>query len=102
MKKLLIIAMVALGLSSCSKPSPIKSSSNSIMASQFINLEKIAQDVSIEGIASIFRDKHTDVLYYVFINGYKGGITPIAEPDGTFLTYQEWKERDYNTYGSKN
>jgi hypothetical protein len=93
-KKLLIIAIIALGLSSCSESDyTIKDSPNS-MTSQFINLEKIAEDNSFGETTSIFRDTHTDVLYYVFINGYKGGITPIAEPDGTFLTYQEWKERN--------
>ena len=94
LKKLLIIAIIAFGLSSCSESYPIESSPNN-MTSQFINLEKVAEDNNSFGeITSIFRDTHTDVLYYVFINGYKGGITPIAEPDGTFLTYQEWKERN--------
>ncbi len=84
MKRLLIIAMFVLGLSSCSKSYPIRNSPDS-MANQFINLEKITE------------------LYLVFISGNKdkGGITPIAEPEGTFLTYQEWKERN-KTYGKEN
>lgn len=102
MKKLLIIAMFVLGLSSCSESYPIRNSPDS-MASQFINLEKITEDNLLEDGVSIFRDKHTDVLYLVFISGNKdkGGITSIAEPDGTFLTYQEWKERN-KTYGKEN
>lgn len=100
MKKLLIIAIVVLGLSSCSESYPIRNSPDS-MANQFINLERITEDNLVKGGVSIFRDKHTDVLYFVFISGYKGGITPIAEPDGTFLTYQEWKERN-KTYGKEN
>lgn len=102
MKKLLIIAIVVLGLSSCSESYPIRNSPDS-MTNQFINLEKITEDnlYLLKDGVSIFRDKHTDVLYFVFISGYKGGITPIAEPDGTFLTYQEWKERN-KTYGKEN
>lgn len=92
MKKLLIIAIILLGLTSCSESYPIRNSPNS-MESQFINLEKITGDELFKDGVFIFRDTHTDVLYFVFMNGYKGGITPIAEPDGTFLTYQEWKER---------
>ena len=93
-KKLLIITTIAFGLSSCSESGyPIKSSPDS-MVGQFINLEKVAEDGPATEIAAIFRDTHTDVLYFVFVTGYKGGITPIAEPDGTFLTYQEWKERN--------
>lgn len=94
LKELLIIAIIAFGLSSCSESDyTIKDSPNS-MTSQFINLEKVAEDGPVTEIAAIFRDTHTDVLYFVFVTGYKGGITPIAEPDGTFLTYQEWKERN--------
>lgn len=100
MKKLLIIAIILLGLTSCSESYPIRNSPDS-MASQFINLEKITEDKLFKDGVFIFRDKHTDVLYLVFMNGYKGGITPIAEPDGTFLTYQEWKERN-KTYGKEN
>lgn len=85
--------MFVLGLSSCSKSYPIRNSPDS-MASQFINLEKVTEDRLFKENTSVFRDTHTDVLYFVFISGYKGGITPIAEPDGTFLTYQEWKERN--------
>ena len=93
-KKLLIIAIIVFGLSSCSESGyPIKSSPNN-MTSQFINLEKVAEDGPATEIAAIFRDTHTDVLYFVFVTRYKGGITPIAEPDGTFLTYREWKERN--------
>ena len=95
MKKLLIIAIILLGLTSCSESYPIRNSPDS-MASQFINLEKITEDKLFKDGVFIFRDTHTDVLYLVFISGNKdnGGITPIAEPDGTFLTYQEWKERN--------
>lgn len=89
-------------VSSCSESYPIGNSPDS-MANQFINLEKITGDNLLEDGVSIFRDKHTDVLYLIFISGNKdkGGITPIAEPDGTFLTYQEWKERN-KTYGKEN
>lgn len=66
MKKLLIIAIVVLGLSSCSESYPIRNSPDS-MANQFINLERITEDNLVKGGVSIFRDKHTDVLYFVFI-----------------------------------
>lgn len=64
MKKLLIIAMVVLGLSSCSESYPIRNSPDS-MANRFINLEKITEDNLLEDGVSIFRDKHTDVLYII-------------------------------------
>ena len=65
LKKLLIIAIIVFGLSSCSDSDyTIKGSPNS-MTSQFINLEKIAEDNSFGETTSIFRDTHTDVLYII-------------------------------------
>ena len=64
LKKLLIIAIIVFGLSSCSESYLTKSSPNN-MTSPFINLEKVAEDSSFGEIASIFRDTQTDVLYII-------------------------------------
>ena len=46
----------------------------------------------------IYVDRNTDVLYYAYNDvAMKFGITPIMKPDGTCLTYTEWK----NNKGTK-
>lgn len=54
--------------------------------------------IDVELVASkalsgdIYRDKHTDVLYYDNF----GGVTPIMEADGTCLTWAEFTKRKAN------
>lgn len=46
----------------------------------------------ITATEEIYVDRNTDVLYYVYNPiTQKYGITPIMKPDGTCLTYTEWK-----------
>ena len=42
-----------------------------------------------EGILYIVYDKDTKVMYYIIINSYKCGITPIYNTDGTIKIYEE-------------
>lgn len=41
-----------------------------------------------KGDSRIYVDKNTGVLYYVKLNGYRYGITPIYNADGTLKIYE--------------
>ena len=102
MKKLIFILACIFCLTACTKTvyvdsetgNPAKIVNNKVQVESFVNFEIVAEDASFTGsVYYILRDRNTDVLYYKYIDGYKCGITPIMKPDGTCLTYKEWKER---------
>lgn len=100
MKRFILILACALCLTACTvtvyKDSetgkPVNVGSKSIRVESFINLEAIVENSGFLSSQHVYRDRHTDILYLRFGDGYQAGITPIAKPDGTFLTYKEWKE----------
>lgn len=101
MKRFILILACALCLTACTKTiyvdsedgKPVNVESKSIQVESFIDLETIVENSgTFTTNQYVYRDRHTDILYFRFTDGYKGGITPIAKPDGTFLTYKEWKE----------
>ena len=100
MKRLILILTCVLCLTACTKTvyvdsetgKPVNVESKSIQTESFIDLETIVENSGFFKGQCVYRDRHTDVLYFQFGEGYQGGITPIAKPDGTFLTYKEWKE----------
>lgn len=100
MKRLILILACALCLTACTKTiyvdsetgKPVNVESKSIQVESFIDLETIVESSEFYTSSCVYRDKHTDILYFRFSEGHQGGITPIAKPDGTFLTYKEWKE----------
>lgn len=100
MKRLILILACALCLTACTKTiyvdsetgKPVNVESKSIQVESFIDLETIVESSGFFTGSCVYRDKHTDILYFRFSEGHQGGITPIAKPDGTFLTYKEWKE----------
>lgn len=100
MKRLVLILACALCLTACTKTiyvdsetgKPVNVESKSIQVESFIDLETIVESSVRLTRQYVCRDRHTDVLYLRFGENYQGGITPIAKPDGTFLTYKEWKE----------
>lgn len=100
MKKLILILACALCLTACTKTvyvdsetgRPVNVESKKIQVESFIDFETIASSSGFFTSQYVYRDRHTDILYLRFGEGYQGGITPIAKPDGTFLTYKEWKE----------
>lgn len=49
--------------------------------------------VAKSGHTRIWMDTNTGVLYYRYVAGYNGAITPIMKPDGTCLTIDEWKAK---------
>lgn len=81
----------------------ILSSCNSRYSLQVNNPDKVVDDFSAvssfcdmvviakDGDSRIWMDKNTGVLYYRYVSGYGGAITAIMKPDGTCLTFDEWK-----------
>ena len=93
MKKFLIILLTALLLTSCTKPYVPTESSGQVIATavykefttdSFCYLKVLASNFS----EVVYVDLHTGCLYIK--KGY--GMSPIMKPDGTCLTYEEWKE----------
>ena len=41
------------------------------------------------GTLSIMYDKDTKVMYYMYTSGYKCGLTPIYNSDGSVMIYEE-------------
>lgn len=104
MKKLVLVICtigLLLILSSCNSKyslqvnNPDKIVDNFSAVASFCDMAVIAKD----GDARIWMDKNTGVLYYRFVAGYNGAITAIMKPDGTCLTFDEWKEKvNYKEY----
>ena len=101
MKRFIFILACVFCLTACTKTvyvdsengTPSKVVNNRAQVESFVNFEIVAADETLTTVCYIYRDLYTDVLYYKYIDGYKGGITPIMKSDGTCLTYKEWKDR---------
>lgn len=90
--KRVLIALIAALMVSCSvqheitsTPYPEKLSVRKYSADDFCNLTELAETLYI----TVYVDTWSGCLY--FQKGY--GISPIMEPDGTVLTYDEWRDR---------
>lgn len=102
MKKLILLLIPLLFLS-CTKTVYIDSQSREDITdkietktSDFLNYEILAEahNMFLKGSpAMIYRDKYTDVLYAAWASGNAYTVTPIMKPDGSCLTYKEWKLR---------
>ena len=98
MKKIVLVICIiglVLVLSSCNSRyflrtnNPDKLVEETSVVASFCDMVVIAQD----GDSRIWMDKNTGVLYYRYTAGYNGAITAIMKPDGTCLTFDEWKEK---------
>lgn len=94
MKKFLIVVMVlALALTGCGKTKRIiYENDEKTFFDTFIVLEQ--RDNFDDGYLYIVYDKETKVEYYIFGSGYRGGICPIYNTDGTVKVYKENKENE--------
>lgn len=101
-KRTLIIAALTLLLTGCvgrnvtTYEEPDTGKSIDVKVEDFIKLRKICSDSSG---CRVYLDMNTDVLYYyehnAALNMESKAITPIMKPDGTCLTYSEWKQSKF-------
>lgn len=114
MKKIsLLIILFSLLFASCTKTvyvdvvtgEPVNEPD--VRVNAFINLVLVAKtnepftkiDYGIARVsACVYKDTISDVLYLYTVSEYKGGLTPIMKPDGSCLTYSEWKARNEHIY----
>ena len=82
----LLITMIFL-LSSCKTTTTTYEDGEKTKFYQFVVIEE--KNNVDEGILYIVYDKDTKVMYYIIINSYKCGITPIYNTDGTIKIYEE-------------
>lgn len=54
---------------------------------QFVVVEE--RNNSMHGKLEIMYDKDTKVMYYMIVSGYKCGLTPIYNADGSVMIYAE-------------
>ncbi|MEE3344426.1 MAG: hypothetical protein VZS44_10070 [Bacilli bacterium] len=82
----LLIIMMFL-LSSCKTTTTIYENGEYTKYDQFVVIEE--KNNFDEGILYTVYDKDTKVMYYIIINSYRCGITPIYNTDGTIKVYEE-------------
>lgn len=105
MKKLILLFIPLLFLS-CTKTVYIDSQSgeditdkvmnNKLLTSDFLRYELLCESHSFSNNKApwrVYRDIYTDVLYVAWNSGNAYTVTPIMKPDGSCLTYKEWKLR---------
>ena len=89
MKKKILVAVLALtlcfGITGCAK-GDIEPESNRL-ANKYIDLVTIYKDNNCN--TEVLYDKNTKVMYFVKCDGYRFGITPIYNSDGTVKLYDE-------------
>ena len=97
MKKILMIlvAMFIFASTSCGKPKYVDLNGNPVSSENavpitvkdFCDLKLIVRT----GLTCVYVDILTDVLYYGEVAGNSYGLMPIMKPNGTCLTFSEWK-----------
>ena len=97
MKKIWVILAVMLIFifTSCGKPEYVDLTGNPVSSENavpttvhdFCNLKLIVRT----GLRCVYIDTLSDVLYYGEVAGNGYGLMPIMKPNGTCLTYSEWK-----------
>jgi hypothetical protein len=100
MKKLLCIFLtiiIIVLLSGCT----VERGDNAFVTDRFIVLTYDATTLTSEAVIC---DTEAGVLYLYVSSAYQGAITPIMEPDGTPMTYDEYVPshfRDIGRYADK-
>lgn len=97
MKKIwMILAVMLIFISiSCGKPKYVDLNGNPVSSENavpitvhdFCNLKLIVRT----GLTCVYVDTLSDVLYYGEVAGNSYGLMPIMKPNGTCLTFSEWK-----------
>lgn len=82
----LLIIMMFL-LSSCKTTTTIYENGEYTKYDQFVVIEE--KNNFDEGVLYTVYDKDTKVMYYMLNSGYKFGISPIYNADGTIKVYEE-------------
>lgn len=87
MKKFLIMVMVlTLILTGCETSKKSYDDDEMVISDTFIVLERVYN--FDDGAFYTVYDKETKVEYFIYSNGYQGGICPIYNADGTVKVYK--------------
>lgn len=81
---LLLVFLLLLPLASCGHNAEVENPSQDINTLVYIG--------SQDNRFYYYYDRDTKVMYVVYASGYKGGITPLYNEDGTLKLYKEDKE----------
>lgn len=86
-KKLLAVVislMLCLGIVGCGTRGDVEPESNDI-GNKYIDLVTVYKDTGTR--TQVVYDRNTKVMYFIKSSGYKFGITPIYNSDGTVKLY---------------
>jgi hypothetical protein len=100
MKKIIfiLITIISIIFTSCNAPTEIKTiSADSVESTatfeDFFNPVVLVYNDNDETSMAIVMDKNTGVLYVWKRSGYKWGMSPIYDSDGSVLTKEKWLAR---------
>ena len=92
-KKILLLTasvILSMGLAGCASNSASKPLS--CLANDFTVVEEKESNSLLGAYGQIIYDNETKVEYLIIYDGYRCGITPIYNADGTVKVYQEKKK----------
>ena len=90
MKKIILFLMlciVAISLCGCSSTYNTAVTYNHRNPNEYFSIYKEWRDSKM-GDCKIVYANDTNVMYYIFLKGYSGGITPLYNADGTLQIYE--------------
>lgn len=98
MKKIIFTLMVIASIIfvSCNAPTEIKiteistGKTEGVTFTDFLNPVELVHADRDETSAAIVMDRNTGVLYVLKDTGYKWGMSPIYDSDGSVLTKEKW------------
>lgn len=73
------------GLTACGTTTTTYEDNNKKLWNQFVVVEKQRSDID-NGLYIVY-DTDTKVMYYMWYEGYKGGMSPIYNADGSIKVY---------------
>jgi hypothetical protein len=96
MKKFILILIASIIFTSCNAPTEIKiteistSKTEGVTFTDFFNPVELVHADNDNASTAIVMDKNTGVLYVRKVSGYKWGMSPIYDSDGSVLTKEKW------------
>lgn len=96
MKKFILLLIASIIFVSCNAPTEIKiteistGKTEGVTFTDFFNPVELVHADRDETSAAIVMDRNTGVLYVLKDTGYKWGMSPIYDSDGSVLTKEKW------------
>lgn len=96
MKKFILLLIASIIFTSCNAPTEVKiteistGKTDGVTFTDFFNPVELVYFDNDKTSTAIIMDKNTGVLYVQKVSGYKWGMSPIYDSDGSVLTKEKW------------